>query len=218
MVRSNVHGDVLSIDGQVLGPTSPTAHTVASGRHVIVVEKAGHSQWQTVVDLVPGEERTLIGSLTPITGASTDTVDVAKPSNAASWSATVAFVRDKLRDRWENGDPPEDFDVSNEGVMEFRLRNPADPSVWHHYTVDVRKLAVSPDDLAPSVVSLQCRATPCFRQETCRDGDCSGAKLAAQQRWFLSDATQGEKVTRALEHLIALAKQRPPPAPPGELF
>ncbi|MFQ5415926.1 MAG: PEGA domain-containing protein [Myxococcota bacterium] len=214
VVRSNVYGDLLSIDDQVMGPTGPTAHTLAPGRHAVVVDKAGHSRWKTVIDLEPGESRTLRAVLEPL-----ETAAAERPASGATWSDTVAFVRDKLRDRWESGDPPADFDVSDEGVMAFRLRNPADPSVWHHYTVDVRNLAVSPDDLAPSVVSLECRSTPCIHQETCHDGECVGGRPVARQSWFLSDEVDGEKVARALAHLIALALQRPPPTQPvGELF
>jgi hypothetical protein len=205
VVRSNVSGDLLSIDGQVLGPTSPETHALVPGRHIIVVNKAGHSPWKSIVELAPGEARTLRAKLVPLTPTSA----AAKPAASASWSDTVRFVREKLRDRWESGDPPSEFEVSDAGVMAFRLRNPSNTAVWHHYRVDVRELAVAPDDLAPSVVRLECRVSLCFHHETCRDGNCVRGAPQSQQRWFLSDATQGEKLTRALDHLIELARQRP---------
>jgi len=161
VVRSNVYGDAVAIDGRAVGATGPTAH-----------------------------------SLAPEVG----------------WQEAVAFLREKLQERWSGGEPPAAFGVTDEGVMGFQVRNPTDADVWHRYTVDVRNLAVAPVENAPSVVSLQCvDGSECIRQGICRGDHCTAGDFTTQHRWFFDDAKQGAKVARACDHLIELARRRPPP-------
>jgi len=59
VVRSNVSGDVLKIDGQTLGSTSASTHNLAPGRHVIRVEKKGYEAFERTLTLAAGERETL---------------------------------------------------------------------------------------------------------------------------------------------------------------
>ena len=215
VVRSNVFGDAVAIDGRPLGPTGPDAHALSPGRHTVSVTKPGYGAWKTTVDLLDGETRIVRAVLEPSSSA------VAEAAEAgASWNATVEFLREKLRDRWSGGEPPAAFGVTDEGVLGFHVRNPADAAVWHRYSLDVRDIAVVPVDHAPSVVSLRCvDGAPCIRQRICREDQCVSGDFATQYRWFFVDEEQGSKVAQACDHLIELARHRPPPKRPvRELF
>jgi len=58
-VRSNVSGDTVTIDGNPVGPTGPTAHQLAPGEHTIRVEKAGFEPFETTIRLAAGEQETV---------------------------------------------------------------------------------------------------------------------------------------------------------------
>lgn len=215
VVRSNVYGDAVAIDGRPLGATGPDAHPLSPGRHSVSVTKPGYTPWKTTVDLVDGETQAVHAILEPYPDA---------PRQAANagvgWSETVEFLREKLRDRWTGSEPPAAFGVTDEGVMGFHVRNPADAAVWHRYSLDVRDIAVTPVEHAPSVVSLRCREdSPCIRQRICRDDHCVSGEFTSQFRWFFDNDEQGAKVVQACDHLIDLAKHRPAPKRPvRELF
>ena len=64
VVRSNVSGDQVSIDGQKVGSTGPRAHQLDPGRHTIRVEKDDYEIYESMVRLGAGERRVLNTSLT----------------------------------------------------------------------------------------------------------------------------------------------------------
>lgn len=214
VVRSNVYGDRVAIDGEDVGPTGPRAHAVGPGTHRVAVSKDGYLRWVASVDVAPGETRTLRARLRRPPAVSS------APPPAAGWDETVDFLRRKLRERWESGEGPRELAVSREGVMAFRLRNPVDADVWHHYALELREVGASVVDGAPTVLSLHCAGgSRCIRERLCRGSDCFARDAVAQQRWFFSDAAQAQKVRRAFEHLRALARNGAPPlAADGELF
>ena len=59
IVRSNVSGDTVSVDGVPVGSTGPQAHAVLAGTHRIRVEKVGYQPYEEEVTLAAGESRTL---------------------------------------------------------------------------------------------------------------------------------------------------------------
>nr|VFK14709.1 MAG: WD domain-containing protein, G-beta repeat-containing protein [Candidatus Kentron sp. LFY] len=59
IVRSNVFGDTVTIDGNPVGPTGPDAHALAPGEHTIRVEKPGFETFETRVRIVAGGEKTV---------------------------------------------------------------------------------------------------------------------------------------------------------------
>nr|VFJ60662.1 MAG: Formylglycine-generating enzyme, required for sulfatase activity, contains SUMF1/FGE domain [Candidatus Kentron sp. FW] len=59
IVRSNVSGDTVIIDGKAMGPTSPDAYTLPPGEHTIRVEKKGFEPFETRVVLAAGGEETI---------------------------------------------------------------------------------------------------------------------------------------------------------------
>ncbi len=66
IVRSNVSGDTVWIDDTPVGPSSPQAHEVPSGPHVVRVERPGYTPFAQEVDLPPNETLTVQASLVPI--------------------------------------------------------------------------------------------------------------------------------------------------------
>nr|VFK61176.1 MAG: Formylglycine-generating enzyme, required for sulfatase activity, contains SUMF1/FGE domain [Candidatus Kentron sp. TC] len=69
IVRSNVSGDTVFIDGKPMGPTGPDAHALAPGEHEIRVEKAGFEPFETRLELAAGGEGTVRAHLRPKTTA-----------------------------------------------------------------------------------------------------------------------------------------------------
>lgn len=206
VVRSNVRDDVAHIDGRAVGSTGPRAHAVSPGRHSVRVSKPGYADWETSLELAADETRTVKARLVR-------RANRAGGSPEPSWDDTIAFLRERLRDHWGGGEPPTGFTVSDEGVAVFRVRNPVDPAVWHHYSVDLREMDVALRDYAPEVVNLSCAAgTPCIRERLCRSGGCFRESRSARQEWIFADGGQGVKVQKALDHLIGLARGRPVPA------
>jgi len=66
IVRSNVSGDTVTIDGKPLGPTGATPHTLAPGEHTIRVEKPGFEPFETRITLSAGGEETVRAHLPPV--------------------------------------------------------------------------------------------------------------------------------------------------------
>nr|VFJ55039.1 MAG: WD domain-containing protein, G-beta repeat-containing protein [Candidatus Kentron sp. FW] len=59
VVRSNVAGDTVTIDGQMVGPTGPDAHELAPGEYKIRVEKPGFQPFETTIQLTAGDRETV---------------------------------------------------------------------------------------------------------------------------------------------------------------
>nr|VFJ65367.1 MAG: Formylglycine-generating enzyme, required for sulfatase activity, contains SUMF1/FGE domain [Candidatus Kentron sp. FW] len=59
IVRSNVSGDRVFIDGKAMGATGPDPHTLAPGEHEIRVEKEGFKTFKEKIHLVAGGEETV---------------------------------------------------------------------------------------------------------------------------------------------------------------
>jgi len=65
VVRSNVGGDRLSVDGRAFGPTSPERHPLRVGDYALRVEKPGYGAWSDFVRIAPGEVLTRRARLAP---------------------------------------------------------------------------------------------------------------------------------------------------------
>nr|VFJ55380.1 MAG: WD domain-containing protein, G-beta repeat-containing protein [Candidatus Kentron sp. FW] len=59
IVRSNVSGGTVTIDGNPVGSTGPHAYQLAPGEHKIRVEKAGFKPFETTVQLSEGRKKTV---------------------------------------------------------------------------------------------------------------------------------------------------------------
>ncbi|VFM95005.1 MAG: PEGA domain-containing protein [Candidatus Kentron sp. G] len=59
VVRSNVSGDTVYIDGKAIGPTGPGAHSLPPGEHTVRVEKAGLEPFETRIRLAAGKKQTV---------------------------------------------------------------------------------------------------------------------------------------------------------------
>nr|VFJ49275.1 MAG: Formylglycine-generating enzyme, required for sulfatase activity, contains SUMF1/FGE domain [Candidatus Kentron sp. FW] len=59
IVRSNVSGDKVTIDGKAMGATGPKPHTLPPGEHEIRVEKEGFKAFEAKIHLVAGGEETI---------------------------------------------------------------------------------------------------------------------------------------------------------------
>nr|VFJ48811.1 MAG: Formylglycine-generating enzyme, required for sulfatase activity, contains SUMF1/FGE domain [Candidatus Kentron sp. FW] len=59
IIRSNVSGDTVYLDGKLVGPTGPDAHVLTPGEHEIRVEKEGFKTFKAKVHLVAGKEETI---------------------------------------------------------------------------------------------------------------------------------------------------------------
>ena len=67
VVRSNVFGDTVTIDGKPVGPTSAAPHTLSPGEHEIRVEKKGFEPFETKITLAAGTKKTIRARLMPVT-------------------------------------------------------------------------------------------------------------------------------------------------------
>nr|VFK11010.1 MAG: Formylglycine-generating enzyme, required for sulfatase activity, contains SUMF1/FGE domain [Candidatus Kentron sp. LPFa]VFK30456.1 MAG: Formylglycine-generating enzyme, required for sulfatase activity, contains SUMF1/FGE domain [Candidatus Kentron sp. LPFa] len=65
MVRSNVSGDTVTIDGRTVGPTGPEAHELPAGEYTVRVEKEGFFPFETEITLVEGGKETIPAVLKP---------------------------------------------------------------------------------------------------------------------------------------------------------
>jgi len=63
VVRSNVSGDQVKIDGRSVGPTGPNAHQLEPGRHTIRVEKAGYEAYEETIQLAAADRRVIAAEL-----------------------------------------------------------------------------------------------------------------------------------------------------------
>ncbi|MEW8438536.1 MAG: SUMF1/EgtB/PvdO family nonheme iron enzyme [Candidatus Thiodiazotropha taylori] len=64
IVRSNVSGDRVYIDGKALGPTGKIAHRLPTGVHTVRVEKSGYKPFQTQVTINEAQQEVLVTRLT----------------------------------------------------------------------------------------------------------------------------------------------------------
>jgi hypothetical protein len=69
VVRSNVTGDRVQIDGLDVGTTSEAAHPLTVGDHQVTVQKSGHQLWSGRVRIQPNETLTLLAELEPEAGS-----------------------------------------------------------------------------------------------------------------------------------------------------
>nr|VFJ76843.1 MAG: Formylglycine-generating enzyme, required for sulfatase activity, contains SUMF1/FGE domain [Candidatus Kentron sp. FW] len=107
IVRSNVSGDIVIIDGKAMGPTNPDAYTLTPGAHTIRVEKKGFEPFETRVVLAAGGGETIRARL------------VAQAPIANSPVAGQTF-----RDRLKDGSPGPRMVVLPAG--EFMMGSPED--------------------------------------------------------------------------------------------
>ena len=63
IVRSNVSGDTVTIDGKSVGSTGPNAHRLAPGKYRLRVEKKGYQPFETHIRLAAGEQETVRAKL-----------------------------------------------------------------------------------------------------------------------------------------------------------
>nr|VFK59664.1 MAG: PEGA domain-containing protein [Candidatus Kentron sp. TUN] len=56
VVRSNVSGDTVYIDGHPVGPAGPTAHALSPGEYTVQVGKVGYASFETRITLADGEK------------------------------------------------------------------------------------------------------------------------------------------------------------------
>nr|VFJ60062.1 MAG: PEGA domain-containing protein [Candidatus Kentron sp. FW] len=63
IVRSNVSGDTVIIDDELMRSTGPEAYQLAPGEHTIRVEKAGYEPFETRIWLAAGEKETVQATL-----------------------------------------------------------------------------------------------------------------------------------------------------------
>jgi formylglycine-generating enzyme required for sulfatase activity/uncharacterized caspase-like protein len=68
VVRSNVSGDQVSIDGRRVGSTGPQAHRVEPGRHVIKVEKSGYRAYEETIQVAAADRRVIAAELSKMIG------------------------------------------------------------------------------------------------------------------------------------------------------
>ncbi len=92
VVRSNVSGDRLAIDGQEAGATGPEAHVLAPGEHRVRVEKKGYTPWEGLVDLQPAQRLVLRAALTP--NGSPERASGAPENPVAAAPIDMAALRD----------------------------------------------------------------------------------------------------------------------------
>ncbi|MEW8438671.1 MAG: SUMF1/EgtB/PvdO family nonheme iron enzyme, partial [Candidatus Thiodiazotropha taylori] len=77
IIRSNVSGDTVYIDGKAVGPTGKTPHRLAAGEHTVRVEKPGYESWEQSAQIKAGEQQTLRVELQPKSGELAISVDPA---------------------------------------------------------------------------------------------------------------------------------------------
>ncbi|VFM96802.1 MAG: WD domain-containing protein, G-beta repeat-containing protein [Candidatus Kentron sp. G] len=59
IVRSNVSGDTVILDGRPVGPTGPSPHQLAPGEYTVRVEKEGYEPFETTIRLPAGGKETV---------------------------------------------------------------------------------------------------------------------------------------------------------------
>ena len=67
IVRSNVSGDTVYLDGKAMGPTGAAPHILSPGEHTIRVEKQGFEPFETKITLTAGTKKTIRARLMPVT-------------------------------------------------------------------------------------------------------------------------------------------------------
>lgn len=109
IVRTNVSGDRVIVDGRNLGPSGRTAHEMAPGDHEVRVEKPGYRTWRRNITLESGQTRTLKVKLKPLAGAA-----AAGPNrwfaifrttdNGQRWvrQATLKGFKESIRKAWKD--------------------------------------------------------------------------------------------------------------------
>ncbi len=63
VVRSNVLGYNVTIDGRAFGATGPRLHQLDPGRHAVKVEKSGYESHEERIELVAGDQRVVSANL-----------------------------------------------------------------------------------------------------------------------------------------------------------
>lgn len=86
VVRSNVSGDRVRIDGIDVGSTGSEPHSVRVGKHRVQVDKEGYAPWSGEVAIVPEAEVTLIAELSAIA----PTAAAAAPASQAAQTPAPA--------------------------------------------------------------------------------------------------------------------------------
>lgn len=101
VVRSNVAGDELSIDGRKLGPTGERRHPVSAGEHEVRVAKGGYQSWEGIVEVAPGQVLGIRPRLEAVTREPRPKQPEAEPADpAASSGDEDEQDRAALADGW----------------------------------------------------------------------------------------------------------------------
>ncbi|MCG8590797.1 MAG: PEGA domain-containing protein [Proteobacteria bacterium] len=100
VVRSNVGGDRLALDGADRGGTGPTRHALSAGEHRVRVEKPGYTPWEGLVDVEPGRETTLRARLLPRVAAAPEPENPPAPAPAPALATESQPESEGLSDTW----------------------------------------------------------------------------------------------------------------------
>jgi hypothetical protein len=90
VVRSNVSGDRVRIDGVDVGSTGADVHELRVGRHRIQVDKVDHAPWSGEVEIEADRETTLIAELDSLAPKTASAATQAPPATAAARPPAVS--------------------------------------------------------------------------------------------------------------------------------
>jgi hypothetical protein len=138
VVRSNLLGDRLLIDGRDVGGTGADPHALGVGDHEVRVEKAGYRPFVGQVRIQPGERVELRAELVADEDASRVgrpmPVDRQAPSDRPKVGVPMEQL-DLAALREEMGDGTEDFEIDREDLFPKELGRPATSdggsTAWH---------------------------------------------------------------------------------------
>ncbi len=106
VVRSNVSGDHVIVDGRDLGHSGTRRHELAPGEHEIRVEKKGYIPWKRTLTLESGKTLTVRARLRPLAGVP----PVAGGGRRGHWFAV--FRSTDNRQRWVRNSSLQEFTAS----------------------------------------------------------------------------------------------------------
>lgn len=98
VVRSNVGGDRVMVDGRSAGSTGPHQHTLSAGEHTVRVTKPGYQPWDGVIVVEAAELVTLRAQLVPSEEEPESPSDDAEPPGADAAASAAADAEIPERD------------------------------------------------------------------------------------------------------------------------
>ena len=110
VVRTNVSGDHVIVDGRDLGPSGRTRHELAPGDHEVRVEKRGYRPWRRNITLESGKTRTIKVTLRRLAGAAPSGgpdrwfAVFRSTDNGQRWvkHTTLSSFKDAIRKAWDD--------------------------------------------------------------------------------------------------------------------